>query len=106
MQKCKKCNNLVDDYDCLICKECANKEMTLDNVILIGKENPEDIIINGFLADCFRNNISELEDIILKAILERSKHDPEALQKSIKKYCEDDLDYFIGWVDEKWNTER
>lgn len=105
-KKCIVCGQIFGSEDYVICDGCVENGKTLDNVLSIGSDCTENISINGFIAFYFGNHISELEDILIKAILEKTKYDEQVVLDSIQRYCDFDKSYFIEWLEDKWNTER
>ena len=106
MSKCIICGNVLKDEDYSICDNCIQNNITLDNLLSLGKEWTEEITINGFLASYFRGYIEELEDILLEAIRQKYEQEPNVLEKSMKEYFDFDRDCFINWLEEKWNTAK
>ena len=98
--RCRLCDKWITK-ESLICKGCIEKNYTLSNAFLIGRDYKEDITINGFIASYFRGYIDELEYILLKNIKEKQQKDPQIVEECVKEYCEEDLEFFKSWLEDK-----
>ena len=63
---------------------------TLDEAICVGKINKDTIQINGFLVHYFKGYEDELEGILIKAVLQNQKYDPDVVEKDVISYLEGD----------------
>lgn len=63
-------------------------EVSLSTALSIGKDNRENITLNGFLASYFKGYIDELEDILIEVVQKKQKNEPNVVDNCIKAYCE------------------
>lgn len=63
-------------------------EVSLATALSIGKDNTENITLNGFLASYFNGYIDELEDILIEVVQKKQKNEPNVVDNCIKSYCE------------------
>lgn len=104
-KKCLKCGKQLQDSEYFVCNSCAKEECTLQTAIEIGKEYTEEIEINGFIATYFKDNICELEQIVLEAMLEIQMRNSNMIKECVEDYCECDTQFFKKWVGNKWKKQ-
>lgn len=97
---CEKCGvEMISEYK--LCQKCIDEYKTFDTALDIGEEWIETININGFLASAF--STSDIEQILIETL----KHvDSTTTNTKVLRYCNEDEDYFRGYVEKIWNKEK
>lgn len=106
MPKCIICGNAVENEDYEICNNCVRKNITLENVLGLGKDSGDKVEINGFIASFFKSYIDEMEDILIEHIRNKCKSDPDNVQTALREYVDEDIDSFVWFLEEKCKAER
>lgn len=75
-----------------ICEKCIEDEKTFQNCIELGKEFKQTVKLNEFL--CFAFSVEEIE----KTLIEKLMQDDSKTRELVENYCENDLDFYIGWL--------
>ena len=96
--ECPICGEWINPEQGKICKECLEKEMTLENAIEFSKE------CGGFysaeLPDFFAlYTAQEIEEILVKHIMSTEHKE----QRSIEEYCKEDIYSFSDFIENKYN---
>ena len=97
-KECERCGEFTAEYNDL-CLNCYDEYKTLDSVLEIGAEWEENVSLNGFLLSAFTKE--EIECVLLYALKEHKN-----VKHFVDKYCEDDIEYFRGYAERKWNEEK
>ena len=100
---CEECGDVVaaDDIIYRLCRNCVEKNETLENAMAYGSDRKECIELNGFLAWMVRE--FGIEYYLEKVLLNLSDAEKKRL---VKDYCEDDIKDFSEWLtDEREEDE-
>jgi predicted nucleotidyltransferase len=100
-KECEICGDYIKESGIDICEKCLEDYKTLDIVLEIGADYEEALSLNGFLASAFTKE--EIELILIDTL---NNNEKERMDKAIKKYINDDVDYFGRHVEKKWKEGR
>jgi hypothetical protein len=90
------CGEPIDEDGLDICEDCIASKMTFENAYAMGKAWGEDVRINEFFTSIF--NADQINHILC-AVFKLLPDDEQ--KKHIYNYCNDDLLYFVGWINGK-----
>jgi hypothetical protein len=100
-KKCEKCDEWMSDNSHSLCEDCANEYATLETVLAIGADWETKMSLNGFLCSVYSKE--EIELILMDALTAKGE---DFIKSEIKKYCDEDKDYFMGEADKRWKEGK
>ena len=96
---CPICGNEfnAEYFENAVCDPCAYKNATYTNALALGKEEPREVNINGFLAYAFTE--SEIEEILLRELEEKGNILVAGVRNLYAhEYCTEDIGAFADWL--------
>lgn len=98
--KCAICDSWKDkevalsyslNYQCYVCYDCLQEKSTPNVALTIGKNNPQNVSINGFLSHIFTP--AQIEDILSNELIKKGDISVKA-----RRFCNDDTYCLADYV--------
>jgi hypothetical protein len=97
MYKCEQCGDWAAELHNGVCEDCLAGDATVDNALLFGNSNQEEISVNGYFAKLFGE--AQINSILRNKYLELTT-EIERREKA-REFCLEDKDEFGKFIKEQ-----